>query len=112
VSHQSPVVSTNGGGQTVLCPGIEISAWRAHIVLLGSTGPVDRTQYRGLEGLLTLLATSDSAYRALSLASLPEYRRNHWSRWARWFRARECVSQSERAHAARGQACHRRRAHA
>jgi hypothetical protein len=80
VSHQSPVVSTNGGGQTVLCPGIEISAWRAHIVLLGSTGPVDRTQYRGLEGLLTLLATSDSAYRALSLASLPEYRRNHWSR--------------------------------
>jgi len=80
VSHQSPVVSTNGGGETVLCPGIEISAWRAHIVLLGSTGPVDRTQYRGLEGLLTLLATSDSAYRALSLASLPEYRRNHWTR--------------------------------
>jgi hypothetical protein len=29
---------------------------------------------------MTLLATSDSAYGALSLASLPEYRRNHWSR--------------------------------
>jgi hypothetical protein len=76
VSRQTP----SAGGGTVLCPGIEISAWRAHIVLLGSTGPVDRTQYKGLEGLLTLLATSDSSYGALSLASLPEYRRNHWNR--------------------------------
>jgi proteasome lid subunit RPN8/RPN11 len=65
---------------TVLCPGIEISAWRAHIVLLGDTGPVDRRQYKGTQGLLALLATSDSAYGALSLASLPEYRRNHWNR--------------------------------
>lgn len=66
--------------QTVLCPGTEVSAWRAHIVLLGDSGPVDRRQYKGLEGLLALLATSDSAYGALSLASLPEYRRNHWDR--------------------------------
>ena len=78
--RQAPVSRPQTADPTVLCPGIEISAWRAHIVLLGSTGPVDRTQYRGLEGLLTLLATSDSAYGALSLASLPEYRRNHWSR--------------------------------
>jgi hypothetical protein len=76
VSHQLSVA----GGPPILCPGIEISAWRAHIVLLGSTGPVDRTNYRGLEGLLKLLATSDSAYGALSIASLPEYRRNHWDR--------------------------------
>ena len=83
VSRQSPVASDQSpvaGGRTVLCPGIEISAWRAHIVLLGDTGPVDRRQYRGLEGLLMLLATSDSAYGALSLASLPEYRRNLWNR--------------------------------
>ena len=90
VSHQSPDTSrhtsgvsrqtSSAGGETVLCPGIEISAWRAHIVLLGDTGPVDRRRYRGLEGVLTLLATSDSAYGALSLASLPEYRRNHWNR--------------------------------
>lgn len=66
---------------TVLCPGIEISAWRAHIVLLGDTLPVDRSRYNGsLEALLTLLATSDSVLGALSVASLPEYRRNHWGR--------------------------------
>ena len=57
-----------------------MSGWRAHIVLLGDTMPVDRRQYQGLEGLLALLASSDSTYGALSLASLPEYRRNHWNR--------------------------------
>ena len=67
--------------QTRMCPGIEVSAWRAHIVLLGDTAPVDQSRYNGsLDALLTLLATSDSALGALSLASLPEYRRNHWGR--------------------------------
>ena len=81
VSRQLPVASRQSWGrQTVLCPGIELSLWRAHIVLLGNTGTVDRTGYRGLGGLLTLLATGDSAYGALSLASLPEYRRYHWNR--------------------------------
>ena len=66
---------------TVLCPGIEVSAWRAHIVLLGDTLPVDRRRYNGsLEGLFALLRNSDSAYSALSVASIPEYRRNHWGR--------------------------------
>jgi hypothetical protein len=66
---------------TVICPGVEVSAWRAHIVLLGNTGPIDRRPYtRSLDGLLGLLASSDSALGALSLASLPEYRRNHWGR--------------------------------
>jgi hypothetical protein len=69
------------GRYPVLCPGIEVSAWRAHIVLLGDTMPVDRRRYNGsLEALLTLLRTSDSAYGSLSVASLPEYRRNHWGR--------------------------------
>jgi hypothetical protein len=68
-------------GQAVACPGIEVSAWRAHIVLLGDTLPVDRSRYNGsLDELLALLATSDSALGALSVASLPEYRRNHWNR--------------------------------
>jgi hypothetical protein len=68
-------------GQAVACPGIEVSAWRAHIVLLGDTLPVDRRRYNGsLDALLTLLTTSDSALGALSVASLPEYRRNHWDR--------------------------------
>jgi hypothetical protein len=68
-------------GSTVLCPGIEVSAWRAHIVLLGDSLPVDRGRYnKSLDALLTLLATSDTALGALSVASLPEYRRNHWNR--------------------------------
>jgi hypothetical protein len=68
-------------GHPVLCPGIEVSAWRAHIVLLGDTLPVAKKRYgKNLEGLLTLLRSSDSAYGSLSVASLPEYRRNHWER--------------------------------
>ncbi|HEX5575569.1 MAG TPA: hypothetical protein VFX42_06805 [Gemmatimonadales bacterium] len=68
-------------GHPVLCPGIEVSAWRAHIVLLGDTLPVSTKQYgKGLEGLLALLRSSDSTYGSLSVASLPEYRRNHWER--------------------------------
>jgi hypothetical protein len=65
----------------VLCPGIEVSAWRAHIVLLGDTLPVDQGRFNGsLGALLTLLQVSDTSYGALSVASLPEYRRNHWAR--------------------------------
>jgi hypothetical protein len=80
LSRQTPDAARQTADSTVLCPGIEISAWRAHIVLLGDTGPVDRTQYKGMQGLLALLASSDSAHGALSLASLPEYRRHHWDR--------------------------------
>ena len=81
-SRQPPVASRQSNtASTVLCAGIEVSAWRAHIVLLGDTTPVDRSRYNGsLDALLTLLATSDSTLGALSLASLPEYRRNHWGR--------------------------------
>jgi hypothetical protein len=67
--------------QPVICPGTEVSAWRSHIVLLGDSLPVDRSRYnRSLDALLMLLRVSDSAYGALSVASLPEYRRNHWGR--------------------------------
>ena len=65
----------------VLCPGIEVSAWRSHIVLLGDTLPVNQGRYNSsLPALLTLLHESDSVYGAPSVASLPEYRRNHWTR--------------------------------
>jgi hypothetical protein len=65
------------------CPGIEVSAWRAHIVLLGDTLPVDRDPYsRDWTGLTHLLQVSDSAYLARSVASLPEYEQNHWTRLA------------------------------
>jgi hypothetical protein len=84
VSQESRVASRESKGVAevpALCPGIEVSAWRAHIVLLGDTLALDRNGYRrSLDGLLTLLRTSESKYHALSLASLPEYRRNHWGR--------------------------------
>jgi hypothetical protein len=69
------------GAAPALCPGIEVSAWRAHIVLLGDTLPVDRSRYnKSFLTLLTLLRKSESEYGSLTLASLPEYRRNHWHR--------------------------------
>ena len=72
---------SEAGCATILCPGIEVSAWRAHVVLLGDTLPVDQRRYNGsLDALLTLLQVSDTSYGALSVASLPEYRRNHWGR--------------------------------
>jgi hypothetical protein len=82
------LATMNAGGQTigrdtatVLCPGVEVSAWHAHVVLLGSTVAVDRSRYnKSLDGLLSLLASSDSTHGGLSVASLPEYRRYHWGR--------------------------------
>ncbi len=79
VNHESLVVN-NRSRAMIVCPGIEVSAWRAHIVLLGTPQLVDRRQYPSSAGLLRLLAVSDSAHGALSLASLPEYHRHHWHR--------------------------------
>lgn len=71
----------NDRDRPLACPGTEISAWDAHIVLLGPAPAIDRDPYvRSLDGLLTLLRISDSAYGALSIASLPEYHRSHWHR--------------------------------
>jgi hypothetical protein len=70
-------------GSTLLCPGIEVSGWRAHIVLLGASRPVDRTPYvDSLRGVLLLLRESEQRHGALSIASLPEYERNHWTNLA------------------------------
>jgi hypothetical protein len=84
VSREARVRSRESGvgvSGTVLCPGIEVSAWRAHILLLGDTLPVDRGRYTAsLAGLLELLAGSEREYGSLTVASIPEYRRNHWGR--------------------------------
>jgi hypothetical protein len=67
-------------GGTLLCPGIEVSAWRAHIILPGASAAVDRSPYSdSLEGVLRLLQESESKFGAVSIASLPEYERNHWA---------------------------------
>jgi hypothetical protein len=64
-----------------LCRGREVSAWRAHIVLLGGELDSVRGPYgRDWAGLRRLLADADTTYGALSVASIPEYERNHWGR--------------------------------
>lgn len=64
-----------------LCRGREVSAWRAHIVLLGGDLDAVKGPYRrDWSGLLQLLADADTAYESLSVASIPEYERNHWGR--------------------------------
>jgi hypothetical protein len=68
-------------GPPARCPGIEVSAWKAHVVLLGDSLPVDRRRYNSsLDSLLALLRESDSTYGALSVLSLPEYEESHWGR--------------------------------
>ena len=64
-----------------LCRGREVSAWRAHIVLLGGDLDSVRGPYRrDWSGLLQLLADADTTYGSLSVASIPEYERHHWGR--------------------------------
>lgn len=61
------------------CPGIEVSAWRAHIVLLGDTADVKQSDYDGsLAKVLNLLRDSRPRFGALAIASLPEYNRAFW----------------------------------
>jgi hypothetical protein len=79
--HNTIAPPTHAESLPARCPGIEVSAWRAHIVLLGDTLPVDRDPYsRDWAGLTRLVQVSDSAYHSRSVASLPEYERNHWDR--------------------------------
>jgi hypothetical protein len=67
-------------GLPVLCPGIEVSAWKAHVVLLGDSLPVDQRLYNGSLDALRALLRDSAAYGALSVLSLPEYERNHHDR--------------------------------
>ena len=67
-----------------LCPGTEVSGWRAHIVLLGTRQRVERSPYAdSLAGLLTLFKDAQDQ-GAVSIASLPEYSRNHWENLGRF----------------------------
>jgi hypothetical protein len=70
----------SGAEEPAACPGIEVSAWKSHIILLGDSLPVDRRRYNAsFPAMLELLRTSDSVYGSLSVASLPEYEESHWT---------------------------------
>lgn len=80
--------SDTGSVAPSACPGVEVSAWRAHVVLLGSTTEVDRDRYEdSLDGVLALLRDAAPRYNALAVASLPEYDRGHWAYLRRWLDA-------------------------
>jgi len=75
-------------GPPYICPGIEVSAWRAHVVLLGTSAIIDRRPYtRSLDGVLALLRDASATFGALSIASIPEYERNHWDNLEAWVAA-------------------------
>ena len=75
-------------GTPYVCPGIEISAWRAHVVLLGTSEVVDRTPYtQSQDGVLALLRDAPTTFGAISIASIPEYERNHWDNLTAWVAA-------------------------
>src|SRR6478609_9290693 len=69
----------------VVCPGEELSLWRAHIVLLGNVDSVPRSEYAdSIPGILRLLGESESRWGALTLASIPEYDENHFGELPLW----------------------------
>lgn len=85
---QAPAPRDDPPGPPYVCPGIEISAWRAHILLLGTRDTVNRRPYtKSLDGVLTLLADANPKYGAVSIASIPEYERYHWNNLEAWVEA-------------------------
>jgi hypothetical protein len=76
---RNPAIGEARDGAPAVCDGIEVSAWRAHIVLLGRVDSIDRRPYtKSLEGVLQLIEDASTRFAALSIASIPEYERYHW----------------------------------
>ncbi|MDZ4673283.1 MAG: hypothetical protein SGI84_02450 [Gemmatimonadota bacterium] len=66
---------THDSGGVQACPGIEISAYGAHVVVLGTPLPADPAAYRGsIENRSRLFAEVAATPGAVAIASLPEYR--------------------------------------
>jgi hypothetical protein len=79
-NSQSPAIGKARDGVPYACEGIEVSAWRAHVVLLGRVDSIDRRPYTtSLEGVLRLIEDAATQFDALSIASIPEYERYHWN---------------------------------
>ena len=61
--------------RTQICPGIELSAHGAHVVVLGEPLPASQQPYRGSpEDRARLFAEIAASPGAVAIASLPEYR--------------------------------------
>jgi hypothetical protein len=82
--HNTTAGWTRAAGDSLLrpaaCPGVELSAGRANIVLLGATPAIAPRHYDGsLDGVLSLIQDADSLYGAVSVASMPEFERQQWA---------------------------------
>ena len=68
-------------GPPALCPGIEVSAWSAHVVLLGDSVAVDREAVQRLARRALAAAPRQRLdLRRAQRAVAPRVRRNHWGR--------------------------------
>lgn len=62
-------------GATLVCPGVEVSAHGAHVLVLGTPLPASPQPYRGsVANRARLFAEVAATPGAVSIASLPEYR--------------------------------------
>jgi hypothetical protein len=61
-----------------LLPGVEWSVYRQHVVAIGPVAPLARDSFGESTGRMTRIFDAIERQGALSIASLPEYWRNHW----------------------------------
>jgi len=61
-----------------LLPGVEWSVYRQHVVAIGPVEPIQRDSFGESTARMTRIFGAIERQGALSIASLPEYWRNHW----------------------------------
>jgi hypothetical protein len=71
-------LSTPPGLGISLLPGVEWSVYRQHVVAIGPVEALVRDSFGESTARMTRIFTTIERQGALSIASLPEYWRNHW----------------------------------
>jgi len=85
-------------GQAHLCPGVEVSAHGAHIIVLGTPLPPDHRPFRGsAANRARLFAEVRATPGAVAIASIPEYRGQVAALVAEGVQGFEIVSASPKA---------------
>lgn len=77
VIYDGSLPTPPGIGITLL-PGVEWSVYRQHVIAIGPVAPLPRDSFGGSTARMTRIFDAIERQGALSIASLPEYWRNHW----------------------------------
>jgi len=77
VVYDGSLPAPSGTGISLL-PGVEWSVYRQHVIAIGPVAPLPRDSFGGTTARMTRIFDAIERQGALSLASLPEYWRNHW----------------------------------